>query len=614
MAGTLPAVEVTRSISRRQDVKTGPLSQRKTRAKTGAHHCTLRVPPTSDGPGGHPDGLMVEMLSIGKLVASQARYYLDQAEGRVDIVESVGEGLEDYYLDGHETRGEWIGSAGRELGLGRSVEAVELRRILAGLDPRDDGLPLRQPSKRARVAGFDLTYSAPKSVSVLFGLGDDQLRADVRAAHELAVRDAIGYLERSAAAVRRGHGGSLVEQTSGLVAAAFRHRTSRAGDPQLHTHVLVANLGRGSDGRWLALDGRRIYAHARAASFIYQAVLRGELTRRMGVEWSPVRKGIAEVVGVPGPVLRAFSRRRAEIEAALDARGTSGARAAEAAALATRRAKDARVGPDDLAAEWRSRAEALGLGPNELARIVGRTGPTRPDSVPWERAFDELAAPYGLTRAAPTFSRNDVLQGICEVLPSGTSVDASTLERAADWFLGSRHAVALLPDGELCAEAAMFRCRDGRLMPLAVHELRYSTPEHLALEQCLVERVVGSTSALAGVAAAGDVDRALAVRPTLSAEQRGVVERLCLGDERVAIVAGKAGTGKTFALAAAREAWQASGHPVLGVAVARRAAAELRVGAGIESTSITALLAELRRGGRWDREHQHHRAARRVTA
>src|SRR5215203_4790245 len=132
---------------------------------------------------------------------------------------------------------------------------------------------------------------------------------------------------------RRGHGGAMVEEASGLIAAAFRHRTSRAGDPQLHTHVLVANLGRGADGRWSALDGRRLYAQARAASFVYQAVLRGELTRTLGVEWSPVRKGIAEVVGVRRRVLIGFSRRRAEIEAALEQRGTSGARAAEAAAL-----------------------------------------------------------------------------------------------------------------------------------------------------------------------------------------------------------------------------------------------------------------------------------------
>ncbi len=95
------------------------------------------------------------------------------------------------------------------------------------------------------------------------------------------MREAVGYLERSAAAVRRGHGGLRVERADGLLAAGFRHRTSRVWDPQLHTHVLVANLGRGPDGRWSALDGRQLYAHARAASFVYQAVLRSELTRGM---------------------------------------------------------------------------------------------------------------------------------------------------------------------------------------------------------------------------------------------------------------------------------------------------------------------------------------------
>ena len=145
----------------------------------------------------------------------------------------------------------------------------------------------------------------------------------------------------------------------------------RAGDPQLHTHLLVANLGRGTDGRWSALDGRRLYAHARTSSFVYQAVLRSELTRTVGVQWSPVRKGVAEVVGVRRRVLAGFSRRRAEIEAALEQRGTSGARAAEAAALATRRPKDPAGVARELTGEWRTRAAELGLGRGEIALITG---------------------------------------------------------------------------------------------------------------------------------------------------------------------------------------------------------------------------------------------------
>ena len=265
-------------------------------------------------------GLTHAVLSIGKLSAGQARYYLEQGEVRVDAVESIGDGLEEYYAGGAEARGSWVGSGGMSLGLHGPVDGEALRRVLAGSDPLD-GSPLRGSSSAVKVAGFDLTFSAPKSVSVVFGIGDRELRTKVRAAHDRAVVEAVGYLERSAAAVRRGHGGARVEPAAGLVAAAFRHRTSRAGDPQLHTHVLVANLGRGPDGRWSALDGRQLYAHARAASFLYQAVLRAELTRTLGLEWLPVHNGIADLVGVPKPVLKAFSQRRAEIEASMAAHG-----------------------------------------------------------------------------------------------------------------------------------------------------------------------------------------------------------------------------------------------------------------------------------------------------
>src|SRR5256714_7694909 len=134
---------------------------------------------------------------------------------------------------------------------------------------------------------------------------------------------------RAAAVARRGPGGEHAIAGNGLIAAAFRHRTSRAGDPQLHTHVLVANLTLGADGRWSTLDGRRIYAHAKTAGYLYEARLRSLLTRELGVSWGPVRNGIADVEGVPAGVLRAFSRRRADIVAELERRGASSAGAAQ---------------------------------------------------------------------------------------------------------------------------------------------------------------------------------------------------------------------------------------------------------------------------------------------
>jgi hypothetical protein len=193
------------------------------------------------------------VLSIGKLAVGQAEYYLDQAVRPVTRTGAVRSGVEDYHLAGVEAAGGWAGA--RRLGLGGEVDALRLDRVLTGEDPAT-GEPLGRVVAR-RVPGFDLRFSAPKSVSVQFGVGDDRLREATRDAQDRAVEEALAYVERAAGVTRRGAGGASVIAGRGLVAAAFRHRTSRAGDPQLHTHVLVANLILGADGRWGTIDGRR---------------------------------------------------------------------------------------------------------------------------------------------------------------------------------------------------------------------------------------------------------------------------------------------------------------------------------------------------------------------
>ena len=138
------------------------------------------------------------MLSIGKLAVGQAKYYLDQAQGRVDAIDSVVGGAEDYYAGSGEAQGVWLGAGARELGLGleRAVAGAELRTILAGADPRTDA-SLRQATSPVRVAAYDLTFSAPKSVSVVFGIGDHELSGAVRGAHD---RAGHGSRKRSGAA------------------------------------------------------------------------------------------------------------------------------------------------------------------------------------------------------------------------------------------------------------------------------------------------------------------------------------------------------------------------------------------------------------------------------
>ena len=535
------------------------------------------------------------MLSIGKLATGQASYYLEQAGGRVDRATSVASGVEDYYSGGPEPAGEWLGRGAASLGLRGCVGGEQLRAVLEGRDPAS-GWALRA-SHGTRVPGFDLTFSAPKSVSVLFGVAQRSIQSQVQAAHDVAVEDALAYLEDVVAYARRGHGGTELIRGRGLIAAAFRHRTSRAADPQLHTHVLIANLIEGEDGRWTALDGRRVYVHAKTAGYLYEARLRAELTRSLGVRWTRIRNGIADIVGVPPTVLRAFSRRRAEIEAELERLGSSSAAAAEAAALQTRRAKDRLVDPQRLVPEWRRRAAATGLDEDQLRALREGGHVIETDTDELERIAEMLGGPHGLTKQRSTFSRRDVIRAYCEALPAGAAITSDSVARLADAFLASQRCVALLPPSGSRQPGVAIKRRDGRAIPALRDELRYSTPELLALEQHIVDVAARGESAEAGRVAPEVVAAAVARRPHLAPEQREMVRRLTGDGSRIATVVGKAGTGKTTALSAAREAWDASGAAVLGVAVARRAARELEESSGIRSTSLAALLLELRRGG-----------------
>ncbi len=195
----------------------------------------------------------------------------------------------------------WVGSGAARLGLAGEVDAEALGRILEHVDP--SGVYRLTASRSVPViAAYDATFCAPKSVSLLHALGP--CRGVHRGATPTTPRSpaSLPVLEQVACRLRRGRGGHTVIEGDGFVAAAFRHRTSRAGDPHLHTHVVTANLAQAaSDGRWTALDGRPLYAWLRPVGHLYEAHLRWELTRRLGVEWGPVRNGIADIVGSRGP-------------------------------------------------------------------------------------------------------------------------------------------------------------------------------------------------------------------------------------------------------------------------------------------------------------------------
>src|SRR3954470_12522518 len=310
------------------------------------------------------------MLSLGKLAAGPdaGRYY----------EEAVAHGREDYYPGEGEAPGRWIGAGSAGLGLSGTVEDGAVGRLLAGEDPRAGALLGRQ-IREGGVAGFDLTFKAPKSVSILFGISEPDLAGALREYHEAAVSDALGYLEREACRARRGHDGVIQVQGEGFVAAGFEHRSSRAGDPLLHTHVVVANRTRGPDGRWTALDARPLYRHAKTAGFLYQARIRHEVSERLGLEWGEVRKGSAELAGFSRKLIEHFSRRRAEIVEQLELRGARSLAAGQAAALATRKGKDYGVPMERLREEWSARAAEHGLDHDRCEQLLARrVEPARP--------------------------------------------------------------------------------------------------------------------------------------------------------------------------------------------------------------------------------------------
>jgi conjugative relaxase-like TrwC/TraI family protein len=371
------------------------------------------------------------MLSIGKIALGQHRYYEHQ----------VAQGGDDYYSGRGEAPGEWVGSGAEALGLSGRVGPEAFSALIAGLDPNDPSVRLRASAQDPKVAAYDLTFSAPKSLSVLFAIAPERVSGQLIACHEEAVRAALGYLEDTAVMVRRGHGGERVELAGGLIAAAYRHRMSRALDPQLHTHVVTANLAQGSDGRFTALHGAALYRSAKTAGYLYQSHLRALVSERLGLEWGAVSKGAAELSGVERPVLEHFSKRRHEMLRAAEEGGIGlGSKAAaESAALATRERKQYGVDTHTWREEVRARAGELGLGNGELSELIAdgweriEAGLAIRAEVNEQTLGDHLAGPDGLTARSNTFDDREVLQEFASAAGQGALVSEtrSSAERFA---------------------------------------------------------------------------------------------------------------------------------------------------------------------------------------
>jgi conjugative relaxase-like TrwC/TraI family protein len=550
----------------------------------------------------------VYVEAVWKLRVGAEAYYLSQ----------VASGLDEYYTGAGEAPGVWVGSGVESLGLVGEVEPADLRAVLAGLAP-GTGLTPNGTTLRAhprRVPGFDLTFSVPKSVSVAYALADRRVQHLIVTACEAALAETLGWLEREACFVRRGTNkaenrgtwgaawGTRRMVARGIVGAAYRHRTSRAGDPHLHWHVLVANLAQGIDGRWSALDGRAIYDTARTGGAVFQAAMRRELTAALGVEWGPIREDTSEIAGIPQNVLREFSRRHEQIAEWLEDAGEAGPAAAAVAQRATRARKQVPADFSAVEADWQTRAEAAGWGPVELQQLLASAVPSAVrggfvvEDESWRHGvrsvmtrlvgFEEWLdwlLDHRITAHDGTFTQFDVTRAVASALPASTSVDV--VEAMVQRVLASPAVVAL---GSHSSQLMASRtdCRvigDGGRT--------YTSRSLLALEERLIEQIVRGVDARVGVLDRGRVDNAVS-RSTLGDDQASAVTSLAASGDRIAVLVGRAGTGKTHTLGTIRMLYEDAGCTVIGLAPSARAARELEAGAGIGATTLARHLVEQR--------------------
>lgn len=433
---------------------------------------------------------------------------------------------------------------------------------------------------RQAVAGFDLTFSVPKSVSVLWAVADAATQERIAEAHHAAVADVIDFFEREVAATRAGISDSdgAVAQVSvaGVAAVACDHFDSRAGDPQLHTHVVVSNkVLTVMDGRWRSLDGRPVFSSVTGLSAHYNALLADRLSRDVGVEWELRQRGADrnpqwEIAGISEELIAEFSSRTREIELKKDqliaeyierhCRMPSPKTIVELraqATLATRPPKELRS-LADLTAEWRRRAsERLGADATAWAStLLGLSGsPLTVDDVPLtaiEAVAADVVAAVEVKRAVWTHWNltAEASKQTMDLRFATTSDREAVVSMVVD--AAQAQSVSLTPP-ELARSPVRFQREDGTSLFRPRHSAKYSSTAIIEAEARLLERSEATTAPTVRPSALG---RVLShSRARLSSQQRAALESITASGRQVDLLVGPAGAGKTTTMRALRSAW-----------------------------------------------------------
>ncbi len=541
------------------------------------------------------------MLSMSTMGGGSGEYYLSLAQ-------------EDYYLEGGEPLGRWWGDGAERLGLSEDsvVEKEQFRNLYAGYHPKSGKALVENAGKldpddyHCRKPGWDLTFSAPKSVSVLWSQVQDlEVRAEIQTAHSQAVERALTYLQDSAAQVRVGHGGNGRTQC-GLAVSLFEHGTSRAQDPQLHSHALIHNLGVTEDGATRSLWSKSLYQHKMAAGAIYRAELAHQLQQRLGVELERGEKNFGfEIAGVAKAVIDHFSTRRKEIEAKLDEMGHHSAKASEVAAVASRE-KKSHVARSELFPQWKEQGRELGF---QVEDVLGREVEAKElanckDQILRDQESKKLVEEK-LTEQRSYFRERDAVRFAAENAATlGLPAD-DILKTVKDHLRDSEQVVQI--DRELVTENLYTTKAMLELEADLLEKLEQSKKETgYGLSDTRVQAAIRWTEeqkqaeALAkwkeeGKKLGPDDERKEKPNFKLNAEQRAAVSHIVGGDTRVAAVTGMAGTGKTTMLEAAKVAWEAKGYEVQGTSLAWTATKNLENEVGIKGQAIAKLLTDVER-------------------
>lgn len=552
------------------------------------------------------------MMSIAAMAQGHDRYY-------------SGLATSNYYSEGGERPGVWLGSACERLGLkqGATVQAHELRNLFRGYSI-DGSKPLVQNAapgvKKPRRPGWDCCAHMTKEGDVLWAVSGAAKRKQIEAAHEKGVRALVTFVEDHLAYTRKKVNGVTVKEAAPVVAAAFTHHSSRAagdqlhGDPHLHTHVAFLNLTVDEHGTFRTIDGRPLYFNKMLLGAIYRAVVSYELTRlglrckrrvvrpsrravrdilqtnslpitkalRLAKEWISRRETTFEIVGVPRSLVAFFSKRRREILELLKAQKRE-ANAVEAAkACLETRSKKGHIALEVLLERWRADAAKHGFS-QEQAEVLFRGSPR---VVNEQRAFVKCFAKAVKTLihhpTKSSFSYADILRETC-IQAQGRAVSFETIQKemigAMERAIDKRRLVGLgVCDGMAHFAGATLAHKELDILHF-VHESKNQT-RHVAPPEA-IDLVIKNRYD-------GDGRRVF----NLNAEQKNALRQITTAAGSVQIVSGAAGTGKSSLMRAAAEVWNNQDLRVLGLAPSGKAARGLQDGAGIQSITIAKFLKE----------------------